>query len=155
MIVRAVEHSGIFTKLCQYAQYEFWPTHIEAVLPDGRHIGSWYTSGVEIRPADYDHGMFVREQYFTVPATDEEDRRFYAFLLSQVGKPYDWRSILSFFLPLYRNRDWRDPASWFCSEFIGEGYIACQKLPDDLAVSANHFTVRDAVILTTMLQEHR
>ena len=155
MIIRAVEHPGIFTKLCQYAQYEFWPTHMEAVLPDGRHLGSWYTSGVEIRAPDYDRGAFVQEQYFTVPATAAEDEVFYAFLLAQKGKPYDWRSIAAFFLPVYRHRDWLEPDSWFCSELIGAAFLKCGKLPEHLAVSANRFTVRDAVILTTMLVERR
>lgn len=34
------------------------------------------------------------------------------WLLAQIGKPYDWTAIWSWF----GSRDWQDEDSWFCSE---------------------------------------
>ena len=37
-----------------------------------------------------------------------------AFARAQIGKAYDWRGILGFFL----DRDWRDEDCWWCSELV-------------------------------------
>lgn len=67
------------------------------------------------------------------------------FLMSQLGKPYDYEAIWGFLL----NRDWREPDSWICSELQARAlevagivpclYLACNKITPvalALAVSA-------------------
>ena len=41
------------------------------------------------------------------------------FAREQLGKPYDWPAIVSWF----GNRDWQDPDAWWCSEYVAA--IAC------------------------------
>ena len=36
-----------------------------------------------------------------------------AWLLNQLGKPYDWSAIAGF---VFRRDDWNKPDAWFCSE---------------------------------------
>ena len=36
------------------------------------------------------------------------------WLLDQLGKPYDWSAIWSWF----GSRDWQEEDSWFCSELV-------------------------------------
>lgn len=40
------------------------------------------------------------------------DRLARAFLEAQVGKPYDWTAIWTW----YGSRDWQEPDAWFCFE---------------------------------------
>ena len=67
-------------------------------------------SGVRIRPAGY--RKWVRRVVFEVPATFAQELAWQAFLIAQVGKPYDGEAILAFAF----GRDWREPDSWICSE---------------------------------------
>ena len=151
LTVRFVSHRGIFTALCQFAEYGFWATHCEVRLPSGHHLGSWYSKGgVRIVPHDYDAGEFTRELYVTIEVTDEQARIFYAFLDNQVGKPYDWRSIVGFYLPNFR-RDWQRRDAWFCDELIAGALVACGKFPQRVANERNRITVFDFSLLTGMI----
>ena len=92
-----------------------WPSHIDVVLPTGELLGARSDnvgggSGVRVRPPDY--APFARKCRLRREAAPEQERRFYAFLRAQVGKPYDSTAIVGF----VAGRDWRDPSAWFCAE---------------------------------------
>ena len=91
-------------------------SHVAAVMPDGNYLDSRSdcegaaAPGVQIRP----RAIEGKEEAvrFVIPCTEQQEKLFWEFLHSQVGKPYDVPGILAF----VTNRDWREPDSWFCSE---------------------------------------
>lgn len=91
-------------------------SHVDAVLPDGRLLGArddaigGQPPGVRIRPSNY--AKFARRVRMGIPATPEQEVRYYKFLDAQLGKPYDSEAIWAFVV----NRDWRERDSWICSE---------------------------------------
>lgn len=93
-------------------------SHVDAVLHGGMLIGARFNSiggrppGVWIRPPGYD--TWVRRIVMEVPATPEQTKKFYAFMLAQQGKPYDHAAIWGFII----GRDWREDDSWICSECV-------------------------------------
>lgn len=79
-----------------------------------------------------------------IPVSDLQNAAFYAFLHSQVGKPYDSEAIWAFLF----NRNWRETHSWICSELQAAGlehaavtprlYLAANKItPVSLALAAS------------------
>ncbi len=151
--IRFASHPGIFNALCRFAQYGLWPTHCEIPLGDGRRLGSWFhRGGVNILPADYDVGAFTKELFVDLKATEEQAAKFYAFLDKQVGKPYDWRAIVAFYSKIF-GRDWCAEDSWFCSELVGAALIACGLFPRHMAVKFSRLTVRDLLLLSSMITE--
>ena len=77
--------------------------------------------GVLIRPFEpwpYMHPPKVAR----LQTTAEVVRHTLEFARSQIGKPFDngalWHFIDDPAGAGYKHRDWRDPASWFCSEFV-------------------------------------
>jgi len=152
IVIRFASHPGIFNALCRFAQYRFWATHCEAVLPDGRRLGSWFhRGGVRILPPDYDDGLFTRELFVTLKATDEQEKAFYDFLYAQVGKPYDWRSIVSFYIKF--GRDWQADDSWFCDELMAAGTVTCGLFPKEMARETHRITVFGFFLLASMITE--
>lgn len=97
--------SGVFIK---WGTRSCW-SHVDAVMEDGSLLGARIKGGVQIRKPDY--APFTATQKYCIK-TELADK-FYDALRSQVGKPYDWRAIISFALG---DRDWRETDSWFCSE---------------------------------------
>lgn len=91
-------------------------SHVDAVLDDGSLLGARHDRiggkppGVQIRPPNY--AMFTRRAVFTLNAGLEQAKRFNAYLLSQIGKPYDMSCIYGFIT----GRNWRRADSWICSE---------------------------------------
>ena len=151
--IRFVQHPGPFTWACEFAQYGFWATHCEAVLPDGTRLSSWFhQGGVCILPSDYDSGAFNRQQFVRIKSTEAQESAFYAFLHAQVGKPYDWRAIISFYSKM-RGRDWQSRDSWFCSEIVAAALAGCGILPQCMAVQFSKVTPRDLMLLSSTLTE--
>jgi uncharacterized protein YycO len=91
-------------------------SHVDAIMPDNTLLGSRSDSvggqppGVRIRPPDY--AKFANRMVMTIPATYDQTNKFYDFLRSQLGKPYDTEAIWAFVI----NRNWREDDSWICSE---------------------------------------
>ena len=69
------------------AQYGFWASHVEAVMPDGSLLGAHFDGGVLARAPGYDQRNLVREMFVDVPASIEMTDAFHTFLRSQLGKP--------------------------------------------------------------------
>jgi hypothetical protein len=147
--LRFVSHPGIFNWACTIAQYGFWSTHCEAVMPDGRFLGA-ISDGVKARPGDYDADLFSREMFLEVRATPDQEEIFYAFIESQIGKPYDTWAILAYFYP---SRDWQAFDAWYCSELLATGLAECGILPKEMAVKFSRITVRDLLLLISTRTE--
>lgn len=147
--LRFVSHPGIFNWACTIAQYGFWSTHCEAVTSNGLFIGA-ISDGVKARPWGYDYGNFSEELFLDVKSTPEQEEIFYAFVESQIGKPYDTWAILAYFWP---SRDWQSFDAWYCSELIGTGLAECGILPKEMAVKFSRVTVRDLLLLVSTRAE--
>jgi len=141
--LRFVSHPGLFNWACTIAQYGFWSTHCEAVMPDRRYLGA-ISDGVKVREPGYDAGNFSQEIFLEVEATAVQEDIFYAFIESQIGKPYDTWAILAYFWP---SRDWQSFDAWYCSELLGTGLAECGILPKEMAVKFSRVTVRDLLLL--------
>lgn len=63
------------------------------------------SGGVKWRKASADSYLYLMS-----PNTDKA----LDWALTQQGKPYDWKAIAGFLT----DRDWNDPAKWFCSELV-------------------------------------
>ncbi len=144
--LRFVEHPGIFNRLCQFAQRD-WATHIDICMRDGSYISAM-GDGVRRRPVGYDAGAFTREEFRHVTATADQVDIFEAFIESQIGKPYDYGAVFSFFWPWH---DWQSFGAWDCSELPAQGFYECGKYPKKDALQASKFTPRDLRNLTSML----
>lgn len=125
--------------LIRYGTRSRW-THVDAVLPDGSLLGSTLDGGVQIRPPTY---AKFSETLTTYIETDCADR-FYEKLHSQIGKPYDWRAIISFGLG---ERDWRETDSWFCSELQIWAMEQAGFFDRQLLVQENRLSPRDQLLL--------
>lgn len=147
--LRFVAHHGIFNWAAAIAQYGFWCTHVEAVMPDGRYLGA-ISDGVKDRLPSYDSGEFTRELFLQVKATAEQEDIFYAFLETQIGKPYDIWAIVAYFYP---SRDWQNFEAWFCSELVGTALSECGILPKEMAVKFSRITPRDLLLLVSTRTE--
>ena len=100
-------------------------SHVDAVLPDDSltgarsdvvHVnGETIPAGVQNRPKLYAHWKYTTVLWIDV--TNAQERLFYGFVQSQIGKPYDkadiWEIIVN-----GRDRDWQAVDSWICSELI-------------------------------------
>lgn len=118
-------------------------------MPDGTLLGAM-GDGVKSRPARYDTGEFTKEMFLHVKATAEQEEIFYAFIESQIGKPYDYMAILAFFWP---SRDWQEFDHWYCSELNGTGLSECGILPKELAVKFSRLSVLGLYLLVCTLTE--
>lgn len=108
-------------KLIQFYSHG-WPTHVDVVWPPNipggpeRLFGARWDYGhcVAIRALGYE--KFVKVARITLPMTNEQKVKFFAFCKQQMGKPYDDIDIVSLAIPAIR-RIWRDnPDAWYCSE---------------------------------------
>lgn len=126
-------------------EFEFWATHVEALMPDGTLLGAHIKGGVQARDHDYDKDQFTREEYVTIRATPAETDSFHSFLRQQVGKPYDKLGIAGLAL----GHNWRDPNGWFCSELIAAALCHCGVFPPHLADDFNHITPRDVRLIVS------
>jgi hypothetical protein len=132
-------------------------SHIDAVLPQwaaGHHwkskapaplLGARFEGGVAIRPGGYLNA--AGGTFMSISVSEDEEHIFYNFLLDQLGKPYDWRSIVAFM----GDRDWRDDKSWFCSELFLAGLEHAGTIPP-LYAPTNRLTPNDAALILSVLK---
>lgn len=126
------------------AEYGFWASHVEAVMPDGTLLGAHFEGGVQARPSDYDNGKFTKELFVDLPVSNSQETSFLDFLRAQIGKPYDLTAIAAF----VAGRDWREEDSWFCSELQAAALEACMFF-GTLATDVNHITPRDLLLIVS------
>jgi uncharacterized protein YycO len=127
-------------------------SHVDMITPSGYLLGARTDypvqgeTGVQIRPWDYAKSSWIRQEIFTLPSTPAQEKAFYNYALSQVGKPYDTLAILAFFA----DRDWRNEDAWFCDELL----LACTERGDlcpPLYLPANKFTPTGAACVWSAL----
>lgn len=88
--------------------------HVAMELPDGTILDATPSLGVA------HHNVLcgpVTARFFVDCPLDTE-KAATAWMLSQVGKPYDWRALAG----LAFRRDWRNDAAWYCADLILRGY---------------------------------
>lgn len=89
-------------------------SHVAVILRDTSVIEAW-DSGVRIvRNLSEQHspGTIVDVYSFMTPLTAEQCKAAEDFLRDQIGKHYDWKSVLRFVTKRKSKRD----DHWFCSE---------------------------------------
>jgi hypothetical protein len=125
-------------------------SHVDYAMPDGTwlgarndHIGG-VPPGVQIRPADYIRP--VRQLTLALQTTPEQDRDHYAFLYSQIGKPYDRWAIFGFIF----GRNWQDPGDWICSELQCAAAMSAD-IMQPLCLTANKITPNDLTLIWSAL----
>jgi len=82
------------------------------MLPGEGYLGAHLDGGVQLRPFDYDKKCQFLLAH--VDCSPEISAKVIEYARSQIGKPYDWTSLVGFMV----HRDWRSPDSWFCSDLV-------------------------------------
>lgn len=106
------QHSPISWGIRMFTWSDF--SHVELVLPEG-YLGA-DEDGVKIRPFNYCKPS--RCVIGTVGCSADVSQKVIEFAKSQIGKPYDYTSIIGFIM----HRDWRERDSWFCSELVAASF---------------------------------
>jgi hypothetical protein len=126
-------------------------SHVDCILPDGQALGSrsdrvgGKPSGVQIRPFDYH--PFAVETTLGLQVLPEVERKFYQFLYSQVGKPYDHSAIWGFATGRY----WRQEDSWICSELQAAALEYSGRIPS-LVMATSKITPGELALMMSALQ---
>ncbi len=116
--VRFVGGSGLSSSLIKFHTFSPW-THVEFYTPYG-YLGARLSGGVAVRPYDYDAGGFDHEEFRSIELPPDVEEALWKWAFAQVGKPYDWQSIIGMIV----RRDWRDESAWFCSEMVTAAFDA-------------------------------
>lgn len=119
-----------------------WPSHVDAIMDDGRLLGARLEGGVAIRPADYK--TFTMKKIVEIQGAN--DQAFIHFLKAQLGCAYDWRAILAFADP---GPSTGDEKRWFCSELIAAGLQYAGWLSPQMFEGPANLTPRDLLFLVT------
>ena len=142
-----VQASGIGSQAIELFEHG-WCSHVDCVMPDGRLlgarsdvIGGATAAGVQIRTPNYE--PVSRTQRVTLLMTDDQEKKFYAFLNEQLGKPYDTTAIVAFAM----NRNWRENDSWFCSELMAAAIEASGWFIRPLSNGVNKITPSDLLLV--------
>lgn len=135
--------NGPVSRAIRAAEYGFWASHVEAVMPEGDIVGAHADGGVMARQPGYDKGETTREVFVSLECDNETERKFCEFMRSQVGKPYDMTAIAAFML----GRDWREQDSWFCSELITAALEHSGWLQQPLCIGVSHISPRDVLLI--------
>ena len=109
-------------------------SHVDAILPDGTLLGARSDTitlkdgtridpGVQVRPPLY--AKWKRREVLQLPSTDEQARRWEAFLRSQVGMGYDKADIIGFIV----GKPLMQPGHWICSALQLDALEVAQVLP--------------------------
>jgi len=103
-------------------------SHAAWICRDGSVIEAWSGWGVRhVAHLGALHQVGTQVDIYDIPSlSHDQQTRIETWLITQLGKPYDWPAVLRF-LPLpWRNRDRESSASqgsWFCSELVA---AACE-----------------------------
>lgn len=115
-------------------------SHVDVLTPDGKLLGAHATGGVQIREPNYeDFGLRIR---VTVPVTQEQFDKFFAYVNSKVGEPYNHAAIAG----IAMNRDMSEAGHEMCSQLQYEGTIAAgllqhAKQPNMVSPEAFRFAI--------------
>lgn len=113
---------GLGSKIIAWFGHGLPVSHVDTVMPDGSLLGArsdrvgGRPPGVQIRPADYEPWKYRLRM--VLPCPEPMAQKYYAFVQSQLYKPYDQPGLFGAFL---FDRDWRTPDAWWCSELNARG----------------------------------
>lgn len=148
--LRFVEGGGWDSKIIRWDTRCRW-SHVEYMPNSVTTLGAMLDGGVKLRSiTDAQYRKAVASQVWNVRMNPAAEKKFVDFVNSQVGRPYDWRAIVSFGLG---ERDWRAPDSWFCSEFMSRGLELSSALHLPLDQPVWRITPRDLWMLLNALRE--
>jgi hypothetical protein len=86
--------------------------HVEVISPDGLNSASALEfHGVIERPIDT---VLAKAKNYTIVEFPADPVKTYSFVLSQLGKSYDYASV--FGIAFHKN--WNEKNTWFCSDII-------------------------------------
>ena len=146
--LRFVRGSAWDSRVIEY-QTRAWCSHAEAVWDLRETLGAMLNGGVLVRSVDdRAYRGVVRAETWAIPCQGPQAEKFGTFLDNQIGKPYDWRAILSFGLG---ERDWRAPDSWFCSELQAAALEAAGLLTMTPCLPVSRITPRDLFMLVSQI----
>lgn len=126
------EGTQIGAKALQLGLMSRW-NHV-GIEVDGMIYDATFKDGVAVRSIDSFCKYSKNVEAITLELPDED--KAVAFLMDQVGKPYDWKAICAF--PFRKN--WNNHDAWFCSELGAE---FCIQGGIRLRLDPNRVTPRD------------
>lgn len=94
-------------------------SHCDVIGPTGhagKIIGATPGGGVISYSLADRIGMSTKWMIYEV---DADPHQVWAYLETQLGKPYDWLGCLG----IAFHRDWEDDDKWFCSELIAKAFL--------------------------------
>ena len=124
----------------------FTPSHVECLSRDGKsYVGQHMDGGMQARPIGYDAvEQGLKEKLVPLPCTPEQDALFFAYVEKRIGKPYDWKSIVSFAAPDINLHDFDH---LICSAEMTAALRACRYFPMPLVVPFHHISPRDLLLI--------
>jgi hypothetical protein len=152
MILRFVQGTAWTSKLIiaqQKTAMPFTPSHVEAVTPDGLYLGAHMDGGVKERKPNYDQGKFAHELMLALPATSEQNKKFYDYLGAHLGEPYDWRAITGFAVPGHYHSLYHT----ICSALVAGALRTCEWFPFPLPAPWHLIDPRDLLLMISVKLE--
>lgn len=93
-------------------------SHVEIMTDEQTVIGANIPVGVVEVSLEERLSHCTEHQIVRVPVTEDIKRRVIEWARGQVGRPYDYLGLLSFFA----KHDLNDDRSWFCSELVAAAF---------------------------------
>lgn len=152
IVMQFVESKDLGGKLIEWFDHGRF-AHVDTVMPDGTLLGArsevidGVPAGVQFRPANYLPDSLYKFRV-ELPCIDVISDKYYDFVISQIGKEYDWEAIAGF----VTGRNWMDPSKWFCSELNAAGLVECGYL-NPLSAPANKIAPDDLLLVLSGVLE--
>lgn len=93
-------------------------SHVGIVLDDNTVIDATGGKGVSVHSMHEFISKYRSIEEVSISIPDPIAAK--AFLVDQIGKPYDFTALFGLVL----QRDWQEPDSWFCSELLEASLVA-------------------------------
>jgi len=120
-------YKGVSVWPSRCIQFLNWSEYSHAAFicrKTGECIEAWSPGGVR-RTEGFgeQHQKGTRVDFFEVIGiTQAQEDAAKAFMLTQLGKPYDWRGVVHF-ITRPTEEDTHYQKEWFCSELVFEAYL--------------------------------
>jgi len=153
LALRFVRGTGLDSKIIEW-ETRAWTSHVEFAYRNDeggfdRTFGAQLKGGVLWRlVSDPCYADVVRTETWEIEIGYDQKMRLYEVITETMGLPYDWRAIIAF---AFGERDWREPDSWFCSEWASMMLekLGVAKFPQK--VPFDRITPRDVYLIFTGL----
>ena len=148
--LRFVRGTAWDSRVIEY-QTRCWCSHVEYVQPENRvTFGAQLKGGVKRRPLnDPCYRDIARTETWILQTAMFQEEAIARFIEQTDGTAYDWRAILSFGLG---SRDWREPDSWFCSEWTARLLELANVITFPKVLPITRITPRDIYLLFSQVR---